>query len=72
MGKKRVWIEGMMCQNCVRHVKKALESVAGVSSVEVDLEGKAATVTLSGDVGDDALSKAVVDAGYDVTGTEVA
>ena len=62
----------MMCQDRARHVKEILERVAGVSSVEVDLEGRAATVTLSGDVGDDALSKAVVDAGHDMTGTDVA
>ncbi len=38
-------IEGMMCMHCVKHVKEALEGVAGVETVDVNLEGKKATVT---------------------------
>lgn len=71
-GKRKVRIEGMMCQNCAKHVKEALEGTDGVSSVEVDLEAKAAIVALSGDVADEVLSKAIADAGYEVTGVELA
>lgn len=60
-------IEGMMCQNCVRHVDKALRAVAGVSDVAVDLEGKSATVTLSAEVSDETLTQAVTEEGYQVT-----
>ncbi len=33
----RLKIGGMTCQNCVRHVREALQATAGVRSVEVDL-----------------------------------
>ena len=60
-------IDGMMCEHCVAHVKKALEGVAGVSAADVSLEKKQAAVTLSGDVSDAALKSAVEEAGYTVT-----
>ena len=62
---KTLHVEGMMCQHCVAHVKKALEGVAGVISADVDLDGKKATVELAEDVADAALVDAVVDAGYE-------
>lgn len=64
---KTIGVEGMMCQHCVAHVKKALEGVEGVVVAEVDLDGKRATVSLSKDVADDVLAAAVVEAGYEVT-----
>lgn len=36
-GSLRLKIGGMTCQNCVRHVREALQATAGVRSVEVDL-----------------------------------
>ncbi|MDO5388763.1 MAG: heavy metal translocating P-type ATPase [Clostridia bacterium] len=63
---KKISIEGMMCGHCVAHVEKALKSVEGVTEVKVSLENKCAEV--SGDVSDDALKKAVEDAGYEVKG----
>lgn len=64
---KTLNIEGMMCNHCVAHVKKALESVNGVSSVNVSLENNNATVTLAHPVDDATLAKAVTDEGYEVT-----
>lgn len=63
---KTLNITGMMCNHCVAHVKKALESVDGVSSVNVSLENNNATVTLSHPVDDATLAKAVTDEGYEV------
>ena len=60
---KKIMIEGMMCQHCVAHVTKALTSLPG-ETANVDLEGKCATV--SGPATDEALKKAVEDAGYQV------
>ena len=60
---KKVIVEGMMCQNCVKHVSKALNGLPGVTA-EVDLESKTATVT--GDVSDDAIRQAITEAGYEV------
>ena len=58
-------VEGMMCQHCVAHVKKALEGVKGVSAVSVDLDTKTATVEALSSVSVDALIAAVKDAGYE-------
>lgn len=63
---KKLIIEGMMCSHCTGRVEKALSALEGVSAVEMSLEGKSATVTLSADVSDDVLTKAVTDAGYEV------
>lgn len=60
---KKMIIEGMMCQHCVKHVFDALNAIPGATAV-VDLDSKSATVT--GDATDEALTKAVVDAGYQV------
>lgn len=67
---KRIGVEGMMCQHCVKHVHDALASLSGVESVEVSLEGKSAVVRCSADVSNADLEKAVVDAGYEVTSVE--
>ena len=57
-----IMVEGMMCQHCVAHVKKALEAVKGVKEAVVDLDEKKATVTASCPC--ERLVKAIVDAGY--------
>ena len=62
---KTLNVEGMMCQHCVAHVKKALEAIDGVSEANVDLDAGKVTVGLSSDVPDDALVAAVVEAGYE-------
>ena len=66
--KKTIKIEGMMCQHCVKAATKALEGVAGVTAVTVSLEDKQAVV--EGTVTDEALTAAIVDAGYEVKGIE--
>ena len=65
---KVISIEGMMCNHCTGTVQKALEAVEGVKVVTMSLEQKNATVELASDVADDVLTKAVVDAGYEVKG----
>lgn len=61
-------IEGMMCAHCTGRVQKALEAVEGVSAVTMSLEEKSATVEVSGDVSEEALTAAVTEAGYEVKG----
>ena len=70
VAEKVLQVEGMMCQHCVAHVKKALEGVEGVAEVDVDLDAGTAVARLSADVADEALRAAVVDAGYEVTDIE--
>lgn len=65
---KVISIEGMMCNHCTGTVQKALEAVEGVKVVTMSLEQKNAAVELASDVADEVLTKAVVDAGYEVKG----
>jgi len=65
--KKKITIEGMSCQNCVRHVKEALEELAGVQSVNVSLERKIAEIELNQDVDNETIKAAIEEAGYEVT-----
>lgn len=68
--KKKIFIEGMSCQNCVRHVTEALEEISGVKSVKVDLEGKFAEVELDSPVEEEKFKAAIDEAGYEVTSIE--
>ena len=61
-------VTGMMCGHCEARVKKALEAVSGVSEAVVSHENGTAVVTLTQDVSDDVLKKAVEDQDYKVTG----
>lgn len=67
---KTIKIDGMMCNHCEMHVKKALEALDGVKSAEVSHTAGTAVVTLEKAVADSALKQAVVDQGYTVTGIE--
>ena len=59
-------VEEISCQNCVHHVKTALEAVPGVTSVNVDLDAGKATVEHEGaDV--NAMITTLDDAGYPAT-----
>lgn len=64
--KKQLMIEGMMCQNCVKHETKALTGLEGVSDVSISLENKSATIQAAESVKDEALKAAIADAGYEV------
>ena len=60
-------VEGMMCANCVAHVRKALDSVPGVSRADVSLPGKSAVVDYDPErVKFADLQDAVRRAGYDL------
>ena len=63
---KTMKIEGMMCGHCEARVKKVLEALDGVSQAEVSHEAGTAVVTLTQDVADDVLKKAVEDQDYKV------
>ncbi len=60
---KKVYVEGMMCKNCVKHVKEALEALG--CEVEVSLEEKCASITNTS-LDDETITKAIEDAGYEV------
>ncbi len=58
-------IKGMTCNHCVQSVTKALQSVAGVRSVNVSLERGRAEVEHSEGVSMTSLTQAVTNAGYE-------
>lgn len=67
--KKTIKIEGMSCGHCVKSVEEALNSIEGVSSVDVSLEEKRAVIEAEG-VEDNTLKTAIDDIGFDVVGID--
>ena len=60
-------VKGMTCVICKGNVEKALKNTAGVSDCKVNLLENEAFVTFDeGKVSEEALAKAVADAGYEL------
>lgn len=57
----------MTCENCVRHVREALEKVPGVERVDLDLNTGQATIEHDDAVEVERLALAVEDEGYTAT-----
>jgi copper chaperone len=57
-------VPGMHCSHCVAAVEQEVSAVAGVESVDVDLETKLVVVH-GGRLDDAALRAAIDEAGYD-------
>ncbi len=62
---KTAKIQGMMCEHCEMHVKKALEALDGVEGAVVSHEKGTAVITESHEVPEAEIRKAVEDAGYE-------
>ena len=65
---KTIQIKGMMCAHCEAHVKKALEALDGVTGAVPSHEQGTAVLELNGDVPEEALRRAVEEAGYEYVG----
>lgn len=64
-------IEKMTCAMCPITVRKAMEKVAGVLSVETDYDSRTATVTFDPSKANiDAIAAASINAGYPATVTQ--
>jgi copper chaperone len=57
-------VYGMTCDHCVLSVTEEVSGVAGVASVDVDLDSGRLAVTGAG-YSDDAVKAAVAEAGYE-------
>ena len=68
MKQETVKIEGMMCEHCEMAVKKALEALDGVEGAVVSHEAGTAQISLSKDVDEAAIKKAVEDKDYKFVG----
>lgn len=63
---KKISIEGMMCDNCRKHVEKALSKIEGVTKVEVSLENKNAIIETSKEIDNEIIINAIKEEGYEV------
>lgn len=64
MSTTTVAVEGMSCQHCVNAVIEHVSAIAGVETVEVDLDHGHVTVTSAGALEPGDLDRAITDAGY--------
>ena len=71
MTRKKIKIEGMSCENCVKHIKEALtEDIQGIKAIEVNLENKYATIEFDKIISDEQIKTVITDLGYIVTSIE--
>ena len=61
---KKLQLEGMTCQNCVKRVKKIIEKNEGTSEVSVILENKEAIFTCEPSVDVSSIVNAINDFGF--------
>ncbi|MEV4428413.1 heavy-metal-associated domain-containing protein [Streptomyces sp. R-07] len=61
-------VTGMTCGHCRTAITKSVSALDGVISVDVDVDGGLVTVTTGGEPDDAAITAAVDDAGYELTG----
>lgn len=65
--KIEISVQGMDCADCARHVKEAIESVPGVTEVEILFSAQKAAVSLDPEkAGLADIRRAVKDAGYSI------
>lgn len=63
-----ILVGGMMCDNCVKHVKNALEGIKGVKKAEVSLEKGEAHLILERKVPEEEIKEAIEKADYEYQG----
>nr|WP_278277534.1 heavy metal-associated domain-containing protein [Anaeromicrobium sediminis] len=66
---KKIYINGMMCGHCQKHVNDGLSKIPGIDKVDVNLEEKYALIETSSNV-DDTVKEVVADLGYEVVKIE--
>jgi copper ion binding protein len=60
-------VPGISCGHCKAAIEGEVGEVPGVTLVEVDVEAR--TVHVLGEAGDDAITAAIEEAGYEVAAT---
>ena len=68
MSERIIKVDGMMCEHCEMHVKKALEKIEGITSATADHKKGEVKLELTVSVEDAALKAAIEDAGYEFKG----
>ena len=64
----KITVNGMMCEHCEAHVKKALEAIDGIESAVASHKDNLVTITNSKDIDEAAIKAAVEEAGYEFAG----
>jgi len=64
--KTKIKVTGMSCKHCVKRVTKAIESIAGIKDVQVDLKSGEATFDKPETVSMEEIVKAIKEVGYGV------
>ncbi len=64
--KKKVYIEGMVCDHCKKSVEEALKKLSEITDVKVDLNRKMAEIELRTSIDDRKIKEAIDDIGYEV------
>ena len=59
-------VPAIHCEHCALSIREEVAEVAGVESVDVDLDAKTVTVSGAG-VSDELVRAAIVEAGYEAT-----
>jgi copper chaperone len=67
MEKSVIKVDGMSCDHCVMTVKKAVTSLPGIDSVDVNLESGLVTIEYTPAQSSlDSIKNAIVEKGYEV------
>ena len=64
--KKKVYIEGMVCDHCKKSVEEALKKLSEITDVKVDLNRKMAEIELRTSIDDRKIKEDIDDIGYEV------
>ena len=64
----KITVNGMMCEHCEAHVKKALEAIEGIDLAVASHIDNLVEITTSADVDESAIKAAVEEAGYEYAG----
>lgn len=67
-GKAVVLVEGMMCENCENHVKKALESLSFITGARADHKTGRVSITYSSQPDEAAMKQVLAKADYEYKG----
>ena len=68
--KKTLHIEGMMCHHCEAAIRKALEKLDFIEEATADFEAGTAVITLSGEMDEEAVRRAITEEDYNYLGME--
>ncbi len=64
--KKKIYIEGMVCDHCKKSVEETLKKLSEITEVKVDLNRKMAEVELRTSMDDRKIKEAIEEIGYEV------